>query len=34
VFEAQIKGVNAAGQLVTQHAVEETFDVGQVEWVL
>ena len=32
VFEAQVKGVNAAGQLVTQHAVEECFDVGNVEW--
>ena len=33
-FEAQILGVNAAGQLVTRHAIEETFDVGAVEWVL
>ena len=34
VFESQIVGVNTAGQLVTQHALEETFDVGAVEWVL
>ena len=34
VFEAQIKSVNAAGQLVTQHAVEETFNVGSIEWLL
>jgi BirA family biotin operon repressor/biotin-[acetyl-CoA-carboxylase] ligase len=33
-FEAQILGVNAAGQLVTRHAIEEAFDVGAVEWVL
>jgi BirA family biotin operon repressor/biotin-[acetyl-CoA-carboxylase] ligase len=33
VFEAQVKGVNAAGQLLVQHAVEEAFDVGSVEWV-
>ncbi|HUQ96997.1 MAG TPA: biotin--[acetyl-CoA-carboxylase] ligase [Chitinophagaceae bacterium] len=34
VFEAQVKGVNSAGQLVTQHAVEEAFNVGDVEWML
>jgi BirA family transcriptional regulator, biotin operon repressor / biotin---[acetyl-CoA-carboxylase] ligase len=34
VFESRIIGVNTAGQLVTQHALEETFDVGAVEWVL
>jgi BirA family biotin operon repressor/biotin-[acetyl-CoA-carboxylase] ligase len=34
VFEARIMGVNAAGQLVVQHALEEAFDVGAVEWVL
>lgn len=34
VFEAQLKGVNAAGQLVMQHAVEEVFNVGEVEWVM
>jgi BirA family biotin operon repressor/biotin-[acetyl-CoA-carboxylase] ligase len=34
VFEAQVQSVNASGQLVVQHAVEEAFDVGAVEWVL
>jgi hypothetical protein len=34
VFEVTVKGVNRAGQLVVQHAVEERFDVGSVEWVL
>jgi BirA family biotin operon repressor/biotin-[acetyl-CoA-carboxylase] ligase len=34
VFEAVVKGVNTAGQLITHHAVEEAFDVGEVEWVL
>ena len=34
VFDAKIIGVNAAGQLVTQHAVEEAFGVGEVEWLL
>jgi len=34
VFKAQVIGVNTAGQLVTKHAVEETFDVGAVEWVV
>jgi BirA family biotin operon repressor/biotin-[acetyl-CoA-carboxylase] ligase len=34
VFEAEVKGVNGAGQLVVQHAMEEVFDVGSVEWVI
>jgi BirA family biotin operon repressor/biotin-[acetyl-CoA-carboxylase] ligase len=34
IFEAFIKGVNDSGQLVTQHALEETFDVGEVQWVI
>ena len=34
VFEATVKCVNRAGQLVVQHAVEEAFDVGSVEWVI
>jgi BirA family biotin operon repressor/biotin-[acetyl-CoA-carboxylase] ligase len=34
VFDAEVKGVNSAGQLVVQHAVEEVFDVGSVEWVM
>lgn len=34
IFEAQITDVNEAGQLIVQHALEETFDVGAVEWLL
>lgn len=34
VFETRIKLVNNSGQLTTQHAIEECFDFGQVEWVL
>ena len=34
VFEAKIIGVNTTGQLLVQHAIEETFNVGEVEWVL
>ena len=34
VFKAQVKAINTAGQLVVQHAVEEAFDVGEIEWVL
>jgi BirA family biotin operon repressor/biotin-[acetyl-CoA-carboxylase] ligase len=34
LFEAVVKGVNNWGQLVTQHAVEECFDVGAVAWLL
>jgi BirA family biotin operon repressor/biotin-[acetyl-CoA-carboxylase] ligase len=32
-FEAVIKGVTINGQLITEHAVEEMFDVGEIEWV-
>jgi BirA family transcriptional regulator, biotin operon repressor / biotin---[acetyl-CoA-carboxylase] ligase len=34
VFEAVIKEVNTAGQLVVAHNVEECFDFGGVEWVV
>lgn len=34
VFEAVIKSVSTSGQLVTQHGVEESFDFGEVEWLL
>lgn len=33
IFEAVIKDVNANGQLVIEHAIEEKFNVGEVEWV-
>jgi BirA family transcriptional regulator, biotin operon repressor / biotin---[acetyl-CoA-carboxylase] ligase len=34
LFEAVIKDVTSLGQLVVQHAVEERFEVGEVEWVI
>jgi BirA family transcriptional regulator, biotin operon repressor / biotin---[acetyl-CoA-carboxylase] ligase len=34
VFEATIKKVSAEGLLVVQHAMEEEFRTGEVEWVL
>lgn len=34
IFEARIVDVNNSAQLVVQHAVEETFNVGEVEWLL
>lgn len=33
-FEAVIKGVSPAGRLIVQHAFEEEFDFGEVEWVI
>lgn len=32
-FEAIIRGVNNKGQLIAEHGIEETYDVGQVEWL-
>lgn len=34
VFEAHIKTVTPRGQLIIQHAIEEQFDFGEVEWLL
>lgn len=34
IFEAVIKDVSPMGQLIVQHAIEETFDFGEIEWVL
>ena len=34
VFEALIEGVSPTGKLITQHAIEEEFDFGEVEWVI
>jgi BirA family transcriptional regulator, biotin operon repressor / biotin---[acetyl-CoA-carboxylase] ligase len=34
VFEAEFRDVNASGQMVVQHALEEKFNVGEVEWLL
>lgn len=33
VFEAVVQEVTAAGELVLQHAVEERFEVGAIEWL-
>jgi BirA family transcriptional regulator, biotin operon repressor / biotin---[acetyl-CoA-carboxylase] ligase len=33
VFEAIIKSVSPSGKLIVQHAMEEQFDFGEVEWV-
>jgi BirA family biotin operon repressor/biotin-[acetyl-CoA-carboxylase] ligase len=32
-FEATIKDVSPNGELIVQHAIEERFNVGEVEWV-
>lgn len=34
VFEAAIKGVSPAGHLQVQHATEEEFASGEVEWLI
>ena len=34
IFEAIMKDVTDTGQLIVQHAVDESFDVGEVEWML
>ena len=34
VFEAMIEGVSASGKLITQHAIAEEFDFGEVEWIV
>lgn len=34
VFSATIKGVSINGQLITQQATEELFNVGEVEWII
>ncbi len=34
VFEATIKSVSPGGKLIVQHAVEEEFDFGEIEWIL
>lgn len=33
IFEAEIKCVNRQGSLVVKHAIEETFDFGEIEWI-
>lgn len=34
VFEAVIKNVNLNGQLIIHHAIDETIDFGEVEWLI
>jgi BirA family biotin operon repressor/biotin-[acetyl-CoA-carboxylase] ligase len=34
IFKTIVKGVSQTGQLITQQAVEEIFEFGEVEWVL
>ena len=34
VFEAEFKDVNSQGQMVVQTAMEEKFNVGEVEWLI
>ena len=34
VFEAVIKNVNMAGQLVVHHSIEEVFNFGEIEWMI
>jgi biotin-(acetyl-CoA carboxylase) ligase len=34
VFEGKIKGVNTKGQLLVNTSLEETFDYGEIEWLL
>jgi BirA family transcriptional regulator, biotin operon repressor / biotin---[acetyl-CoA-carboxylase] ligase len=34
VFEATIKTVSFGGKLIVQHAIEEEFDFGEIEWVI
>ncbi len=33
VFQAIIKSVSRSGKLIVQHAIEEEFDFGEVEWL-
>jgi BirA family biotin operon repressor/biotin-[acetyl-CoA-carboxylase] ligase len=34
VFEATIKSVSPSGKLIVQHAIEEEFGFGEVEWLI
>jgi BirA family transcriptional regulator, biotin operon repressor / biotin---[acetyl-CoA-carboxylase] ligase len=34
VFDAVVKGVSNTGKLIVEHATEEQFAVGEVEWVM
>ena len=34
VFEALIKSISSTGQLIVEHGIEESFDFGEIEWVM
>ncbi|MGB3007670.1 MAG: biotin--[acetyl-CoA-carboxylase] ligase, partial [Chitinophagaceae bacterium] len=34
LFDATIKSVSPSGQLITEHATEEVFDFGAVDWII
>jgi BirA family biotin operon repressor/biotin-[acetyl-CoA-carboxylase] ligase len=34
VFEALVKNVNEVGELVTETAIQESFSIGEVEWII
>jgi BirA family biotin operon repressor/biotin-[acetyl-CoA-carboxylase] ligase len=34
VFEAMIKSVSPSGKLIVQHAIEEEFEFGEIEWLI
>jgi BirA family transcriptional regulator, biotin operon repressor / biotin---[acetyl-CoA-carboxylase] ligase len=34
VFNARVKDVSTMGELIVQHATEERFSVGEVEWII
>lgn len=34
IFETRIKSVSPSGKLIVQHAMEEEFDFGEVEWMI
>ena len=34
VFEATIKSVSPTGKLIVQHAIEEVYDFGEIEWLI
>jgi hypothetical protein len=34
LFEAVIKSVSPTGQLIVQHAIEEKYSFGEIEWMI
>jgi hypothetical protein len=33
IFEAAVKGVNSAGELILQTSMEEHYNFGQLQWL-